>query len=71
MKWTRMISTALLFVLTLTTFSGTALTAQAAEPRPPQRYEERDSHWDRQHDKNRKEAQKDRDREERRLEKER
>ena len=38
MKWLRMLATALVFVLTLTTFSGAALTAQAAAPRPPQRY---------------------------------
>lgn len=45
MKWTHIIRIALVLVITLTTFSGAALTAQAASPRPPQRYEERDAHW--------------------------
>lgn len=45
MKWTHIIRIALVLVITLTTFSGAALTAQAAGPRPPQRYEERDAHW--------------------------
>ncbi len=45
MKWTHIIRIALVLVITLTTFSGAALTAQAAGPRPPQRYEQQDDHW--------------------------
>lgn len=69
MKWLRMLAIALVFVLTLTTFSGAALTAQAAGPRPPQRYEERDAHWDPQDDRDWKQAQKERERDQRRWEK--
>ena len=71
MKWTRTVSTVLLLVVTFTTFSGAAFTAQAAEPHPPQRYEERDAHWNHQNDRHHKKSQKDRNREQRRLEKER
>ena len=61
MKWTHIIRIALVLVITLKTFSGAALTAQAAGPRPPQRYEERDAHW--------KQLQKERERDQRRWEK--
>lgn len=57
MKWTHIIRIALVLVITLTTFSGAALTAQAAGPRPPQRY----AHW--------KQLQKERERDQRRWEK--
>ncbi|MCI5531791.1 hypothetical protein [Megasphaera elsdenii] len=61
MKWAHIIRIALVLVITLTTFSGAALTAQAAGPRPPQRYEQQDDHW--------KHWQKERERDQRRWEK--
>lgn len=61
MKWTHIIRIALVLVITLTTFSGAALTAQAAGPRPPQRYEQQDYHW--------KHWQKEQERDQRRWEK--
>lgn len=65
MKWTHIIRIALVLVITLTTFSGAALTAQAAGPRPPQRYEERDAHWKQLQ----KERERERERDQRRWEK--
>ena len=46
-KFNNIVRMMLVLVVTLMTFSGAAITAQAAGPRDyPQRWEQRDSHWD-------------------------
>lgn len=60
-KFNNIVRMMLVLVVTLMTFSGAAITAQAAGPREyPQRWEQRDSQWDR-HDNDRHDRRDDRD----------